>query len=457
MPKKAKNKITVIARLLDYPVCIVVLIICGLILLLALPWILKQRKVWQKTIKGTPRALILRGFTVEKVEKRGFWYLLPFQNPTLEWLGIMDPANRIETQIQINNSFHLIARKSPSFVGLMETLGFGASSIIFRELIGIIKVTDFCVREKIGVLRVYGHNYQALQACTVSIFIKIPFIIDISGNYELIYRLTGKSFYFKTLNKIPGIKKLAHVASNWLLGWPMRHAFRVLGRNKNNYEHAFALGAPVDRLAMLRISNFNAAFNSFDPQQPPPRQADFPYFLFVGRLAKINFPLDAIEAFDIAAPQLPDHRLVIIGDGAIRPAVKERIEQSKYSDRIVMMGRCPSDMVLNWTAHAAVAICPYSGSTLVEAMLCSIPVIAYDIEWHAEVIIDNYTGFLVPFASLNALAEKMVSVIHHYEKAKTIGRRGRDLAQIAFDKEKISKEESMYYEQALSDSGNQSL
>ena len=98
------------------------------------------------------------------------------------------------------------------------------------------------------------------------------------------------------------------------------------------------------------------------------------------------------------------------------------------------------------------AICPYSGSTLVEAMLCSIPIIAYDVEWHAEVVIDDYTGFLVPFACIKALAEKIVNVIQNYEEAKAVGRRGRDLAQIVFDKERISKKESMYYIQALANS-----
>ncbi len=452
MDNKTKKNITVIARFLDYPVCVLVIVLCGLALLFALPWIFRQRRVWKNSAKGSPKAIILRGFTVEKVKERGYWYLLPFQNHSLKWIGIMDPVNTVETKIKINENFYLIARKTPKIVGIIGKLGLAATSIIFREVIGIIKVTIFCVKEEIGVLRVYSHNYKALQACLVSAIIKIPFIVDISGNYELIYRLIGKTFYFKKLNKIPILKKFAHLASIWLLGWPIRHAFRVLGRNKNNYEHAFALGAPVDRLSLLRISNFNAAFNSFDPEQPPAKLADYPYILFVGRLAKINFPLDVIDAFSIAAPQLPDYRLVIIGAGAIGPAVENRIEQSMYNDRIVFLGRCPSDAVLKWTAHAEIAICPYSGSTLVEAMLCSIPVIAYDIEWHAEIVIDDYTGYLVPFGDIEALAAKMVHVIGHYEEAKKVGRRGRDLAHVVFDKERIYEKESTIYSQALSES-----
>jgi glycosyltransferase involved in cell wall biosynthesis len=277
-------------------------------------------------------------------------------------------------------------------------------------------------------------------------------MVDVAGNLELIYRLTGKSLYFKTLNRTPIIRIFARIATNWLLGLPLRHAFRVLGRNKTCYEHAFTLGAPVERLSLLRISNFSTAFNSYNPEQPPARPVEYPYILFVGRLAKINLPLDVLDAFDIAAPQLPEYRLVIIGDGPIREKIEQRRERSEYKDRIVLLGACSSNIVFNWTAHAKVSICPFSGSVLAEAMLCGIPVIAYDVAGHTEIVFDDYTGFLVPFRDTAALSEKMIYVVHHYEEAKIVGMRGRELARITFDKEKISEKESMFYMQALTES-----
>jgi glycosyltransferase involved in cell wall biosynthesis len=448
--KAPKNKSAIIG-LIDYLLCALIVPFGPLGVLLAFPWCFKQKRIWQKNAKASPRALILRGFTVEKLNRRGkFEHYLPFQNPGITWMGILDATNAIETEIEIADDLHLIAWQSPGQVRYLEAKGLAASAAILREPFAALKIARFCVEKRIGVLRAVKHNYPALQACLVSCIIGIPFIVDICGNYELITRLTGKTFYFKTLSKIPLLGQVAHRASNWLLGWPIRRAVRVLGRNKNNYEHGFALGAPVDRLSLLRISNFNAAFNAYNPEQPPARPADYPYILFVGRLAKINFPLDVIDAFNIAGPQLPDHRLVIIGDGAIRTAVEQRIEQSDVKDRIVFLGSRPSDELLNWTAHAAAAICPYSGSTLVEAMLCSIPVIAYDVEWHAEVVIDDYTGFLVPFGDTRALAAKIVHVISDYQEAQKVGQCGRDLARVVFDKEKIYAKETNIYTQALS-------
>ena len=448
---KARKIIISIARVVDYPIFGFSFSVCFVGFLFTIPWILKQRRIWNQSAKGNPKALILRRFTLEKLYNRGFEQLLPFRNPSIKWMGVMDPASSLEKEIKVTNDLYVITWKSPEIVGYLEKIGLVATSIILRELIAVYKLTGYCAAERIGILRAYKHHYPALRCCLVSGFIKIPFIVDITGNYELIRRLTGKTFYLRKLNKIPVLKIFARRLTDWLLGRPLRSAVRVLGRNKNNYEHAFALGAPVDRLSSLRISNFNAAFNNYNPEKPPTRPAEYPYILFVGRLAKINFPLDVLDAFNIAASKIPEYRLVVIGDGAIRKEVENRIKSSEYKDRIVFMGACPNDIVLNWTAHASVAICPYSGSTLVEAMLCAIPVIAYDVEWHSEIVIDDYTGYLAPFPNIKALAEKLIHVVQNPDEAREVALNGRQLARFAFDQDRIMEKESMYYQQALTE------
>jgi glycosyltransferase involved in cell wall biosynthesis len=353
--KRIKKIIRNILKVLDYLIFVLLFPFCLVGLLFAIPWILKQRSAWKISAKGNKKALIIQPFSLEKIMNQGHELILPFRNPSLKWIGFLDPANSsVEKKIKFTDDFYLIAWQIPAIVRQIAEIGFGATSILFRELIAIFKITNYCVKERIGVLRAYKHNYPALRACLVSCFIKIPYIVDISGNYELLYRLTGKTSYFRRLKNVPIINRLAPIAVNGLLGWPLRHAFHVFGRNKNNYEHAFALGAPVERLSILRYSNFSAAFNSYNPEQPPAKPANYPYILFVGRLAANKFPFDVIDAFDMAAPQLPEHQLVMIGDGSMRREVELRIERSEYKDRIVLMGACSNGIVLKWTAHAKV-------------------------------------------------------------------------------------------------------
>ncbi len=107
----------------------------------------------------------------------------------------------------------------------MEDYGFAANAMIFRELIAVFKTARYCVDERIGVLRIYKHEYPALQAYLVSVLIKIPFIVDVMGNFELMRRLTGRVYYFKKLNRLPFIRIFARAATNWLLGLPLRKAY----------------------------------------------------------------------------------------------------------------------------------------------------------------------------------------------------------------------------------------
>jgi glycosyltransferase involved in cell wall biosynthesis len=452
MKKTIKKILKTMALVVDYITFVFLFLLCLVALLSAIPWIFKQRRIWQNSAKGNHKALFIQPFSLERVKKQGYELILPFRNPSMKWIGLLDPANSQDANIRFADNFELIAWKSPKIVEFLEKLKFFATSIIFRELITVLKITCFCNKERIGILRAYKHNYPALRAYLVSSFIKIPYIVDISGNYELKRRLIGKQWYFRKLNRLPIIKIFSTTLTNWLLGLPLRHAFHVFGRNKFCHEHAFALGTPIDRLSVLRINAFNAAFNSYNPEKPPAKPADYPYILFVGRLSELKFPLDVLDAFNLAAPHLPEYRLVIIGDGAIRHDVEQRKERSEYRDRIVLLGACSSDIVLTWTAHATVSLCPLSGSVLAEAMLCGIPVIAYDVAGHSEIVIDDYTGFLVPFRDTAALAEKLIYVIRNYEESRIIARQGRDLARAVFDKEKIWQKESLHYMQALTDS-----
>lgn len=436
-------------RCIDCLIAILAVILCCFCLVVALPWVSIQRRRWLQSAKGNRKVLFVQGFNITEIKKKGYQFLLPFRNHVIRWVGVFDPLNSVNEDVRVSDDLFVIARKLPGTIDVIKQIGFKATSRIFGEFYSIFKIADYCVQEKVGILRAYKHNFPALRIYLVSRLIRIPFIVDITGNYELIRRLNGKPYYFRQLNKIPLLRILAPPLTNWLLGIPLKHATVVLGRNKNNYEHAFALGAPVERLSLLRASNFSHAFNNFDPGTLPPAPMDYPYVLFVGRLVRIKFPFDVVDAFEMAAAALPDYRLVIIGDGAVRQELEQRIAASAFKDRIVFLGPCSIDTVFTWTAHAKISVCPFSGYTLAESMLCGVPVIAYDVENHAEVVIDGYTGFLVPFRNIKALSKAIVSVANDYVKARAIGLRGREMAQAVFDKNAIMEKEGMVYLQAL--------
>ena len=145
--RKRKKILKKILKVADYFVFLLVFPFCFFGMLFAIPWILRKRRSWIIYAKGNHKALILLPFSLKKVMNQGHELILPFQNPTMKWIGYLDPTNPAdETEIKLSNDFSLIAWQMPKILRLMEEKGLAATSILFRELIAVFRITNYCVK-----------------------------------------------------------------------------------------------------------------------------------------------------------------------------------------------------------------------------------------------------------------------------------------------------------------------
>ncbi|EKE00960.1 MAG: hypothetical protein ACD_21C00250G0033 [uncultured bacterium] len=78
------------------------------------------------------------------------------------------------------------------------------------------------------------------------------------------------------------------------------------------------------------------------------------------------------------------------------------------------------------------------------------PVVAFDIEWHNELIRDGETGYLADFPDTTHLAEKMHEVISHPEEARKRALAAKELALRMFNMETTDAKEARYYKSLFS-------
>ena len=71
--------------------------------------------------------------------------------------------------------------------------------------------------------------------------------------------------------------------------------------------------------------------------------------------------------------------------------------------------------------------------SILEAMASGLPVIATNIRGCREEVMDQETGYLVPVADPEALAQAMESFITHPERLILYGQRGREVVEERFD------------------------
>jgi phosphatidylinositol alpha-mannosyltransferase len=124
-----------------------------------------------------------------------------------------------------------------------------------------------------------------------------------------------------------------------------------------------------------------------------------PTLLFVGRLEPRKGFRTAVAAFELLSAELPDLRLVVVGEGAERGAVDGLAPAVR--GRTSMLGFVAEAAKPGVVAAADVLVAPATGGesfgvVLVEAMAAGVPVVASDIPGYRDVVRDGTNGLLVP-------------------------------------------------------------
>ena len=159
-----------------------------------------------------------------------------------------------------------------------------------------------------------------------------------------------------------------------------------------------------------------------------------PMLLWVGRIAPIkglDTLLDAVGRLQAAGTGL---RLLIVGGDADEPrngherALRDQIERLGLAAAVRFVGPQPQDALPAYYAAADVTVLPsyYEsfGMVALEAMACGSPVIASRVGGLVTTVRDGVTGFLVPDGDVDALAERVATLIADPDLRWRIGREG---------------------------------
>jgi glycosyltransferase involved in cell wall biosynthesis len=129
---------------------------------------------------------------------------------------------------------------------------------------------------------------------------------------------------------------------------------------------------------------------------------------FVGRLTPQKAPDVLLEAFALAARELPDLRLIVVGGGPLNDAVRSRIDQLSLAPRVVMLG----DVVATEVLSAFDLFClssRYEGLpyVLIEALSAGLPIVATDVGGTRTCVTAGENGLVVPRDNVAELASAL--------------------------------------------------
>jgi phosphatidyl-myo-inositol alpha-mannosyltransferase len=183
---------------------------------------------------------------------------------------------------------------------------------------------------------------------------------------------------------------------------------------------------------------------------PPDLPVDRRHVLFVGRLEPRKGVEHLVDAIAIAARQVPDVRLTIVGDGPERASLAARARDVRID---VHFAGAVRDDELSAYYHAADVICsPATGGesfgiVLLEAMAAQRPVVATAIDGYVELVGDTRSGArLVPPGDAAALARALIVLLGDAPLRARLGAQGARFAA-RFDWDVIARRlESIYFD-----------
>jgi glycosyltransferase involved in cell wall biosynthesis len=108
-------------------------------------------------------------------------------------------------------------------------------------------------------------------------------------------------------------------------------------------------------------------------------------------------------------------------------------------------GKATQEELAGLLPMAQAYLAPHSGRALSEAALAGLPLIAYNWEAQAEVVISGETGELVPYRDYKAMAESFIKILNDKGYARKLGENARKYLLAISDPQKTLAIEKQKY------------
>ncbi len=177
--------------------------------------------------------------------------------------------------------------------------------------------------------------------------------------------------------------------------------------------------------------------------------------LHVARLVEKKGTEYLIKAFAHVVSEVPDLRLLIIGDGPLRSSLESLAGSLGLGQQVHFLGARPHEDVLLQIRKSALLVLPSVtansgdaeglGMVLLEAAASALPLIGTSHGGIPEAIIDGQTGYLVPERDVTALAQRIIMLMKDVGKRRDMGNKAREFVEDHFDiRKQTTKLEDFY-------------
>jgi len=167
----------------------------------------------------------------------------------------------------------------------------------------------------------------------------------------------------------------------------------------------------------------------------------------VGNLREVKDHHTLLLSFNRISPFFPQAKLLIVGDGELKSSLLKLCVELGLENKVLFLGHredVPSLLNLMdlFILSSHLEGCSIS---ILEAMASEKPVIATRVGGNSEIVLEGKTGFLVPSAEPEKLAEKIILLLKSEKLRRKMGEEGKKRLNEKFSLETMLKKYEELY------------
>ena len=292
----------------------------------------------------------------------------------------------------------------------------------FRAVRNICRII---VDERIDIVHAHTSHAHTIGAIAARIK-KIPFVVTRRVDFKVAHSVFSSIKYNYLTNKVIAI---SNAIKNILID---------AGVPKNKIDVVYS---GIDTKKFDNIGDTRYLSEEFNLSE------DTPVIGTIAHLADHKGHKYLLSAVPDVLKTFPNALFLIIGEGELEEDLKKQVKKLDITGNVVFtgfrkdIGELLSTMDLFVLPSHLEGLC----TSLMDAMLMKLPIVATTAGGIPEVVTDIKTGILVPPKNPKALADAMIQLLSNKEEAKEMGERGLERAKKMFNVSKTIKETEKIY------------
>lgn len=275
--------------------------------------------------------------------------------------------------------------------------------------------------ERVDLIRATDAYLMGLMAWWVSRALHLPFCVSIHADYRKRFELSPQGWLRSALRAVADV----------MPPFVLRRAHLVLPIREHLSPSLVAAGADPQRIRVIPHGIDMAPFR--EPLAAGAREMfalppGVKVISFAGRLTADNYVNDMVQAIVRVAARRRDVVFVIAGEGPEAPLAHRLIASLPNPEVVRLLPFQPYETIVALRRISTASLCLMAGFSLIEACAAGSPPIAYDVEWHRELVDDGVSGCLVAEGDIEGVVASIDRLLDDGEAATQMGARAQAIA-----------------------------